>query len=187
MLIEIRDLPSKRPKRWAVRKLYILRCDHCSEQFERSYTNQKVLTSKHFCTRACKHFAQQSGGIIAATVQNPWSRGDVKEKIKRTNLERYGCANVMQSTDVLSKVMRTRRHASKRFHWKTRQELICVGSYEAAFVIWCAMHQIDFDWQIAHRMPDGRTYIVDAFIKDGTYAKTWIEIKGWMTAVSRGK
>lgn len=84
---------------------------------------------------------------------------------------------------VYSKARRTMRHAVVKQHWLTGIELVCVGSYEIAFVEWCNVNHIDFDWQIPHRMPDGRTYIVDALIKTGEYAGIWIEIKGYMSTV----
>lgn len=36
-------------------------------------------------------------------------------------------------------------------------------------------------------MPDGRTYIIDAFIKSGEFMGTWVEIKGYMTTISKEK
>lgn len=72
-------------------------------------------------------------------------------------------------------------------HWKTGQEIICIGSYERLFVEWCNKNQIDFDWQIPHKMPDGRTYIIDAFIKSGEFANTWVEVKGYMFKIAKEK
>lgn len=63
-------------------------------------------------------------------------------------------------------------------HWKTGEKLACTAQYEIQFVNWCNENQIDFDWQIPHKMPNGKTYIVDAYIKSGEFANTWIEIKG---------
>lgn len=79
-------------------------------------------------------------------------------------------------------------------HWKTGKELGCVGGYELAFVNWCNHFRIDFDWQIpfvtAVLTPQGKrsTYYVDAFIKDGEFAGTFIELKGiFRQEVSRQK
>ena len=69
-------------------------------------------------------------------------------------------------------------------HWKTGENLVCVGSYELAFVIWLNENQIDFDWQIPFKTDvltsKGKksTYYVDAYIKTGELANTYIEIKG---------
>lgn len=82
--------------------------------------------------------------------------------------------------------MRNRARNSKRtvgrVHWKTGETLCCTGSYEVAFVDWCNVRRIDFDWQVPFIMPNGKhRYYVDAYIKDGEFVDTWIEIKGtWM-------
>lgn len=89
MLLHIRQEKSKRPKRWEFKSVYELKCDHCGLEFEKAYTNNKVLTSKHFCSRKCKH-ESQSSGLMSQIVQNPFSKEEVKEKIRQTNLERYG-------------------------------------------------------------------------------------------------
>ena len=88
---------------------------------------------------------------------------------------------------VYSKGRHKMRTSSKVLYWLTNEELICVGSYEAKFVNWCNVNKIEFDWQIPHKMPDGRTYIIDAFIKNGDYANTWIEIKGYMYKIGKEK
>lgn len=92
-----------------------------------------------------------------------------------------------RDASVYSTARRVMRRSVMRKHWLTHVELVCVGSYEVAFVDWCNTKQIDFDWQIPHRMPDGRLYIIDAFIKGGVYANTWVEIKGYMTTIGRQK
>jgi hypothetical protein len=88
---------------------------------------------------------------------------------------------------VYSKGKSKMRIATIIAHWFTKAELVCVGSYESSFVRWCNEHKIDFDWQIPFKMPDGRTYIVDAFIKSGSFANNWIEIKGYMRQIGREK
>jgi len=66
-------------------------------------------------------------------------------------------------------------------------QLICVGLYEYAFVKWANHHQVDFDWQVVHMMPDGHVYIIDAFIKTGDFCNLWIEVKGWLSTVGKKK
>jgi hypothetical protein len=110
-----------------------------------------------------------------------WSDPDKRKEISQKLRDR--------DPSVYSKGKKKMRTSSCIIHWKTGQELVCVGSYEKAFVEWCNKYQIDFDWQIPHKMPDGRTYIVDAFIKSGKFADTWIEVKGYMfkTALEKWK
>lgn len=120
-------------------------------------------------------------------VENPSQSDEIKEKKKQTCRKNHGVDWPTQNSDVLSKINRKRRFSYVLCHWKTQEELICVGSYEKAFIEWCNANQIDFDWQIAHKMPDGRVYIIDAYIKSGEFANTWVEIKGYMTERSRQK
>ena len=109
MLKNVRLETSKKPKRWPVRSVYELICDHCGLEFEKSYTNNKVFTSKHFCSRKCKHDSQ-SNGLMRQTVQNPFTRDDVKEKIRLTNLQRYGVANPSQLDEIKQKTAETWLH-----------------------------------------------------------------------------
>lgn len=92
-----------------------------------------------------------------------------------------------RSPDVYSHARRSMRKSVVIEHWKDQRELVCVGSYEVAFVKWCNAHEYDFDWQISHAMPDGRQYIIDARVHDGPLAPNWIEIKGWMTKIGQEK
>lgn len=120
-------------------------------------------------------------------VEYSWAAAVVKQQIEKTNISRYGVPHVLQNPKILSKNMKSRRRASVHNHWKTNEQLVCVASYEVAFVNWCNFHKIDFDWQISHRMPDERTYVIDAFIKDGNFTNTWIEIKGWLSGPTKEK
>lgn len=120
-------------------------------------------------------------------VENPFQSEELKVKIRKTHLERYGVEHCMQNKEIFDKNQASRWNNTKINHWKTGEELNCIASYEVAFVNWCNTNLIDFDWQIPHKMPDGRTYVVDAYIKDGEFANIWVEIKGWMTPISKQK
>ncbi len=109
------------------------------------------------------------------------------EKCKATCVKHYGVSSPLQHPDILSKNMRSRRQSRVLIHWKTRQELTCVASYEVAFVNWCNYNNVDFDWQIPHKMPGDKIYHIDARIKDGEFANTWIEIKGYMIGIGKFK
>lgn len=98
---------------------------------------------------------------------------------KKTLMMKYGVSHQMHIKDVYEKVELSTHHVTKLAHWKTGQILICRASYEVAFINWCNSNQIDFDWQIMHKMPDGRAYYVDAYIKSGKFSDLWIEIKGY--------
>lgn len=88
-----------------MRTVYELMCDQCSKQFERSYVNKSILTSNHFCSRKCKHDSQKYG--ILSKIENPFSTTIVKEKIRSTNLKRYGFENASKSEIVKEKIRNT--------------------------------------------------------------------------------
>lgn len=126
-------------------------------------------------------------------VENPSQSSIIKDKKKETCRKNFGVDWPMQNPSVLSMGNKRRRISSIVQHWKTLEDLVCVGSYEVAFVNWCTAHQFDFDWQIKFETPlltsKGNTsvYIIDAFLKTGPFENTWIEIKGFMTEGSRKK
>lgn len=108
-------------------------------------------------------------------------------KARNTCMQRYGVSHTNFVPGVMEKISAKRPKWTREKHWKTGQTLVSMSSYEKAFIEWCAKHCIDFDWQIKHEMPDGKFYVIDAYIKDGEFANTWIEIKGWMRESGRKK
>lgn len=106
MLIEIKQIPSKRPSRWNVRTIYVLRCDQCDIQYEKSYTNKSIVSSYHFCSKPCK-YQSQSDGVLSKNVANPWTVEKVKQKIRKTNLERYGVEYSSQSPIIKNRIKET--------------------------------------------------------------------------------
>jgi len=122
---------------------------------------------------------------VACTLNDP----DTLEKIRKTNLKKYGVENPIQNREVSRRALTTSKLLYVRTHWKTNEELICAGTYELAFVNWCNHLKIDFDWQISFVTPlltkrgVASKYIIDAFVKDGDHANTWVEIKGRFTNV----
>jgi hypothetical protein len=116
------------------------------------------------------------GNVLNSKSTHP-KRGLLKRK--STWLGKYGVDNPFKSDAVQAKAVTGRRKVHRLVHWETGQELVCVGSYEYAFVNWCNATHVSFNWQINHRMPSGRRYRIDAFIKTGDHANTWIEIKGY--------
>lgn len=120
-------------------------------------------------------------------VEFPMQMQSVQDAMKTGCMKKFGVNYPLENANVFMKAQRSRSTRVVYFHWKTQQELITIGSYERAFIQWCNANQIDFDWQIPHKMPNGRVYIIDAFIKSGEFANTWIEIKGWLTETGKRK
>ena len=69
-------------------------------------------------------------------------------------------------------------------HWKTQEDLTCVGKYERNVVDYLNSLKVDYDWQIPILMPDGRKYICDLYVKDWD---KWIEIKGKFFVIGKYK
>lgn len=124
------------------------------------------------------------------------SMGDpnVRAKKEATFLAKYGTTvPIAYNVGVYERASRKLSHVKSMVHWKTGATLLCRAFYEIAFVNWCNTQQIDFDWQIPFQTTlltkRGRqaTYIIDAFIKDGDHANTYVEIKGYMRPNSRRK
>jgi hypothetical protein len=64
----------------------------------------------------------------------------------------------------------------RRYHWKTKQELACRGSWEPKVVDYLNENKIDFVWQIPILLPNGKIYIVDLYLPD---EDLYVEIKGY--------
>ena len=69
-----------------------IECDNCNKIIQR-YKSQ-ATGDTHFCSKECVKIAKLSGGKIA-------------EKIKKTNLEKYGCENVFASKIIKDKIKST--------------------------------------------------------------------------------
>jgi hypothetical protein len=67
----------------------VVQCDQCEKKYE--LCRSQVKDNLHFCSRFCVNLAKQPGGKIA-------------EKIKKTNLEKYGCENVFSSESIKKKI-----------------------------------------------------------------------------------
>ena len=110
-------------------------------------------------------------------VENPMQSKEVVAKANATNIERYGVPWCQQNHEISLKGARTRNESVILLHWKTQEELVCVGSYEIKTVEYLNSGRIDFEWQPkTFMMPDGKTYRPDFYLTD---TDTWVEIKGF--------
>ncbi|MEK6879813.1 MAG: hypothetical protein AABY22_09415 [Nanoarchaeota archaeon] len=102
----------------------------------------------------------------------------------KTNLKRYGVLNPSQNKNIYLKTARSSNNSFILNHWKTGKEIVCVGSYEKKCVEKWNREKEDFDWQIPFSMPNGRVYIVDAYLPR---PNKYIEIKGYMRPIGKEK
>lgn len=107
-----------------------------------------------------------------------------KRQLKQTSLKKYGVEHPMQNKEVSLKVAKKSQYAKVLRHWKTQEEIVCVGSYEYAVVSFWNKNEIDYQWQIPFKMPNGKVYIIDAFLPK---RNLYVEIKGYMRDHSKKK
>ena len=103
---------------------------------------------------------------------------EIKEKIKQTCLKRYGVENPSQNPEIALKQAKAQNNSFILKHWKTKEEIVCVASWEKKVVEYFNKNKINFKWQ--HRtfkMPNGKTFRPDCYLIGKR--KPWIEIKGY--------
>lgn len=117
-------------------------------------------------------------------VSNPQKSKTIRKKTQETNLIKYGVKVPIQNKEVALKNARAQNNSFVLFHWKTNEELVCIGSYEKKVIEHLNKAQIDFDFQIPFDMPDGRKYFIDLYLKD---QNLWVEVKGWFRGDGKEK
>jgi hypothetical protein len=104
---------------------------------------------------------------------------------KNTNNKLYGADNPAQNKEIALKTAKSLQNRYIRFHWKTGEELVCQGGWEANVVDYLNTNEIDFHWQPeVFKMPNGKTYRPDFYLPDQF---VWVEIKGLMRPHSQLK
>jgi hypothetical protein len=98
----------------------------------------------------------------------------------RTMFARYGVDNPTKNQIIALKAARKSNKVMMLSHWKSSEQLVCVGSYEIAVVKWFNTNQYDYEWQPGpFEMPDGRTYRPDVLILTGAFTNVYVEVKGY--------
>ena len=124
----------------------------------------------------------EARNVIKGSMVHPKNRA---MKIETTMLQRYGVKSSLQHTPFFKKAMKSQCKTVELKHWKTEEIMLCTASYEVFVVNYLNEKRIDFDWQShVFKMPDGRTYRPDAFLKNDNL---FIEIKGFFWKDAREK
>lgn len=147
-----------------------------AKKFSGECISQKYVNSQSYLIWRCKnnHIFKSKYNDVQ---QGHWcfecSRVSAKEKC----IERYGFDNPTKNRDIALKAARNSNKSFLMYHWKSNDELVCIGSYEKIVVEYLNKNKIDFDWQPkVFVMPNGKTYRPDLYLKN---KDTWIEIKGY--------
>ena len=100
-----------------------------------------------------------------------------KDRMRQCMKEKYGVENSQQVPEIALKTAKSSNNSYILYHWKSGTELVCVGSYEKKTVEYLNENKIEYDWQPKiFIMPDGRTYRPDLYLID---KDLWVEIKGY--------
>lgn len=105
-----------------------------------------------------------------------------KEKSKLTCLKKYGVEFPCQDPTIARDAAKARNKATIKYHWKTKEELVCVASYEAKVVNYLNKLKINYEWHPkTFSLSTGRKYTPDLYLVD---QDLWIEIKGYFLDLS---
>lgn len=123
-------------------------------------------------------------------VEYPAQTQAVKKKIKLTCLERYGVDHPSKHPALALQMAKGANNSHILYHWKTREELVCIASYEKAVVEYLNENKIDFKWQhkaFTLMLKNGKesTYRPDLYLIGKR--NPWIEIKGYFRKDAKEK
>jgi hypothetical protein len=155
----------------------------CSLQNEQIKDKTKSTILKKYGTNNVSSNKQIQAKKKATTFKNygveyPSQSIIVKNKAKNTNLKKYGTEYSAQNHEVGLRVARTSNITTVKNHWKTNEELVCQGGYEAKVVDYLNTNKIEYLWQPkTFKTPNGKTYRPDLYL---VKEAKWVEIKGYM-------
>lgn len=105
------------------------------------------------------------------------------KKSRNTSLKKYGTNNPQQNILIAKKQARKANYSFITKHWKTNEEIVCVGSYEKLTIEYLNNKKIDYIWQNKMEIPNnipiigGLIYFIDLYFP---YQNEYAEIKGWI-------
>lgn len=89
----------------------ICKCDYCGSVFERLKHNLErsyKFIKKDACnSKPCTSSKKKEIFVLNYGVENPFANKEVKEKIKKTNVEKFGYENPLQNKDIKEKQKKT--------------------------------------------------------------------------------
>lgn len=146
-----------------------------------NHPGSTILSKEVFNNRTKLEIVCEKGhsfNPIAKTVfKGHWCPICAPEKNKKTCLMKYGVEHSSQNKEIALKTAKSSNRSKIKLHWKTNEEMVCIGSYESKSVDYLNKNQIDFEWQPkVFKLLGNKTYRPDLFIIG---SNKWIEIKGY--------
>lgn len=147
---------------------------------------KKFGVENPFYSKEFQQVLKKQFNIKKYGIEHPQKLEKIKQKQKQTMLERYGVENGAHHPDIIKKMMQNNKKAFIIRHWKTNEEIICIGSYEAKTVEYFNKNKINFEWQSKTFTLEAlkTTYRPDCYLPN---INRWIEIKGYHYPISMEK
>jgi len=172
--------PNKRAKK--ISKSKTLTIDQVKEKIREKHGNSVILIESTYINTItkCKFIDEKYGewetvslNVLYDNCRHP---NGGKERRENALLKSYGVKNATQNKEIALRAAKSAKNTYIKFHWKTNEELVCQGSWEAKVVDYFNTNKTEYDWQSkTFAMPDGKTYRPDLFLIN---ENKWVEIKG---------
>jgi hypothetical protein len=135
----------------------------------------------------------------ATTLKNfgteyPSQNETVRQKQKDTNVQRYGVTSPMHDPDIALRNAKSLNNHQIKYHWKTNEEIVCLGSYESKTVDYLNINKTNYEWQskifevpieiAVTEKGNPTTYRPDLYLPE---QDVWVEIKGYMRGDAQAK
>lgn len=173
--------PSKRAEEHAKIKLTLKQ----RENNIKKYTDHNIeLLAFDSKTQLCKvkwsnnEISEHKYSSLLSTRARLGSPSTRWTRTKQTMIDRYGADHPSKVPSIALKIAKKINNPSIKYHWRTNEELVCQGSYEAKTVDYLNRNSINFLWQHeTFKLPNNSTYRPDLYLID---EDKWIEIKGYL-------
>ena len=162
--------------------------NHCHEEAARNGGNCLSTEYRNSNTKIlweCDKGHQWKATYNSVRNQKSWCPVCSPSRIAENNISKYGVANPMHVHHIALKTAKAVHTSITKYHWKTKEPITCIASYECAVVDMLNGAQIDYEWQ-AHtfKLPNNKTYRPDLYLNE---LDLWVEIKGYMWASGKKK
>ena len=137
---------------------------------EETYTNTN--TNAIFIHKKYGEWSATPNNVIHKKSSHP---AQTLEKTQKTNLKKYGVKYATQNKEVQLKIQKGCWATVELTHWKTKEPVLCRGSYEFAVISELNRRKLDYTWQIRIELLKDMIYYCDLFLVDD---KKYVEIKG---------
>lgn len=131
--VKIEDLSSNN------QSLVMVQCDYCGKPYEAIYrmlsaTIKKTISEKHTCPNCVGEKIKESN-MIKYGCEHHIASELVRDKIKKTNLDKYGVVNVFEAKEIKEKILETNLNKygtttfTKTQEYKIKTKLTCLEKY----------------------------------------------------------